>query len=97
MIGCLDSDAANPLYAGIVRAAETRLRDAGYLLVVARTDNEPVREREAAAEFRGRRLDGILVAPGSDANDTTWRELAAGGSPVAILDRDAPGQGGSCP
>ncbi|TAJ87387.1 substrate-binding domain-containing protein [Reyranella sp.] len=90
MIGCLVSDVANPLYASIVQAAEARLRDAGYLLVVANTANEPARERAAAAEFRGRRLDGVLVAPGSDANDETWRGLVAGGAAVVILDRDVP-------
>jgi LacI family transcriptional regulator len=90
MIGCLVSDVANPLYASIVQAAEARLREAGYLLVVANTANDPARERSAAAEFRGRRLDGVLVAPGSDANDETWRGLAASGAPVVILDRDTP-------
>jgi len=90
MIGCLVSDVANPLYASIVQAAETRLRDAGYLLVVANTANDPAREQAAAVAFRGRRLDGILVAPGSAANDKTWRDLAASGAPIVILDRDAP-------
>ncbi|HKU99350.1 MAG TPA: substrate-binding domain-containing protein [Vineibacter sp.] len=94
MIGCLVSDVANPLYASIVQAAETRLRDAGYLLVVANTANDPAREQAAAVAFRGRRLDGILVAPGSGTNDKTWRDLAAGGAPVVILDRDAPDDDG---
>ncbi|TWS99417.1 LacI family DNA-binding transcriptional regulator [Reyranella sp. CPCC 100927] len=97
MVGCLVSDVANPLYASIVQAAEARLRDAGYLLVVANTGNDPARERAAAAAFRGRRLDGILVAPGSNANDKTWRDLAAGGAPVVILDRDAPAEDGEVP
>ena len=88
MVGCLVPDLANPINAAIVRAAEARLRDAGYMLVVASTANDAARERAAAAQFRGRRLDGVLVAPGSNANDETWRELAAGGTPVIILDRD---------
>jgi LacI family transcriptional regulator len=88
MVGCLVPDVANPLNATIVRAAEARLRDASYMLVVASTANDPARERSAAAEFRGRRLDGLLVAPGSDANDATWRELTATGTPVVIVDRD---------
>lgn len=88
MVGCLVSDVANPLNATIVRAAEACLRDAGYMLVVASTANDPARERTAAGEFRGRRLDGMLVAPASDANDKTWRELMAGGTPVVIVDRD---------
>ena len=87
-VGCLVPDLANPINAAIVRAAEARLRDAGYMLVVASTANDAARERAAAAQFRGRRLDGVLVAPGSNANDETWRELAAGGTPVIILDRD---------
>jgi LacI family transcriptional regulator len=88
MVGCLVSDIANPLNATIVRAAEARLRDAGYLLVVASTGNDPARERTAALEFRGRRLDGLLVAPGSNANAKTWRDLGAAGTAIVILDRD---------
>jgi len=88
MVGCLVSDISNPLNASIVQAAEARLREAGYLLVVASTANDPARERAAAGEFRGRRLDGMLVAPGGDANARTWRELVAAGTPVVILDRD---------
>ena len=37
MVGCLVSDISNPLNATIVKAAEARLREAGYLLVVAST------------------------------------------------------------
>lgn len=93
MVGCLVSDVSNPLNATIVQAAEAQLRDAGYLLVVASTANDPVRERAAACAFRGRRMDGMLVAPGSDANDGAWRDLVAGGTPVVIVDRDAPEEG----
>ncbi len=88
MVGCLVSDIANPLNATIVCAAEARLRDAGYLLVVASTGNDPARERMAAVEFRGRRLDGLLVAPGGNANAKIWRDLGAAGTAIVILDRD---------
>lgn len=88
MVGCLVSDVANPLNASIVRAAEGRLREAGYLLVVASTGNDPGRERAASREFRGRRLDGLLVAPGSAANAAAWRAVAESGTPVVVLDRD---------
>jgi LacI family transcriptional regulator len=63
MVGCLVSDVSNPLNASIVRAAEARLRDAGYLMVVASTANDPERERAATGEFRRRRLDGIRWRP----------------------------------
>lgn len=91
MVGCLVSDVSNPLNATIVRAAESRLRDAGYLMVVASTANDPHRERAAADGFRGRRLDGLLVAPGSPANEPIWRDLAGSGTPIVILDRDPVG------
>jgi LacI family transcriptional regulator len=90
MVGCLVSDIANPLYASIVQAAEARLRDAGLLMVVANTGNDPARERAMVSEFRGRRVDGLLFAPGGEGDDKTWRELASGGVPVVILDRDMP-------
>jgi LacI family transcriptional regulator len=88
MVGCLVPDIANPLNATIVRAAEARLRDAGYLLVVASTGNDAARERAAALEFRGRRLDGLLVAPGNGANAQTWKDLGATGTAIVIVDRD---------
>jgi LacI family transcriptional regulator len=94
MVGCLVSDVSNPLNATIVQAAEARLRDAGYMLVVANTANDPQRERSAATEFRSRRLDGILVAPSSGTNRDTWRDLATAGTPVVILDRDPVGEDG---
>jgi LacI family transcriptional regulator len=85
MVGCLVSNVANPLNATIVQAAEDHFRDAGYLMIVAGTANDPVRERAAALAFRGRRLDGMLVAPASDTNTKFWREL---GTPLVIVDRD---------
>jgi LacI family transcriptional regulator len=94
MVGCLVSDVSNPLNATIVRAAEARLSEAGYLLIIANTANDPARERAAAGEFRGRRLDGMLVAPGSAANDKLWREFATVGTPVVIVDRDPLGEDG---
>lgn len=90
LVGCLVSDSSNPLNASIVHAAEARLREAGYLLAIVNTASDPVRERAAVAEFRGRRTDGLLVAPGGNANEKTWRELAAAGTPIVILDRDPP-------
>lgn len=88
MVGCLVPDVSNPLNAPIVRAAEARLRDAGYLLIIVNTANDPVRERAAAAQLRGRRLDGMLVAPAGESNGQMWRDLVAAGTPVVILDRD---------
>jgi LacI family transcriptional regulator len=88
MVGCLVPDVSNPLNATIVRAAEAHLRDAGYLLIIANTANDPARERAAAAQLRGRRLDGMLVAPAGDSNGQMWRDLAVSGTPVVILDRD---------
>jgi LacI family transcriptional regulator len=88
MVGCLVPDVSNPLNATIVRAAESRLRDAGYLLIIVNTANDPARERAAAAQLRGRRLDGMLVAPAGDTNGRMWRDLVASGTPVVILDRD---------
>jgi LacI family transcriptional regulator len=88
MVGCLVPDVSNPLNATIVRAAEARLRDAGYLLIIVNTANDPARERAATAQLQGRRLDGMLVAPAGDTNGQMWRDLVASGTPVVILDRD---------
>ncbi len=58
-------DVSNPLNGTIVRAAEAHLRDAGYMLIIANTANDPGRESAAAGQF------------GTDASMACWWRQAA--------------------
>ena len=88
MVGCLVSDVSNPLNATIVRAAEARLRDAGYLLVVASTANDPARERAAAAQFRDGDWTACWWRPAATPTTRSGASSPQRGTPVIILDRD---------
>jgi len=62
-IGMLISDLRNPFYAEVATAAEHRLREAGYHIILANSDGLPDEERAAATVFAGSRVGGVIVAP----------------------------------
>ena len=87
-IGCLFTDVANPLYAGVFRALEERLRSDGYMLLLANGLNDPEREIETLEMFGRRGMDGVIVAPGNERDPRVLAALAALRMPVVVLDRD---------
>lgn len=90
VIGLLVSDLANPLYARIITAVESRLLTAGYALLVASTHNDAQRERTLVELFRRRRVDGLILGPCHAEVPAYLDQLAADG-PVVALDRDFQG------
>uniref|UniRef100_UPI002028FC0B LacI family DNA-binding transcriptional regulator n=1 Tax=Actinotalea sp. C106 TaxID=2908644 RepID=UPI002028FC0B len=81
-------DTANPLFFGMVRGVQSRLRDAGFVHVLADTEESVEREEQVMAELRGS-VDGVvLAAPRADeATVTAW----ARAFPVVTVNRDVPG------
>ncbi|MBO1752626.1 LacI family DNA-binding transcriptional regulator [Actinotalea sp. BY-33] len=81
-------DTANPLFFGMVRGVQSRLRDAGFVHVLADTEESVEREEQVMAELRGS-VDGVvLAAPRADeASVTAWAEEF----PVVTVNRDVPG------
>ncbi|WP_147376766.1 LacI family DNA-binding transcriptional regulator [Noviherbaspirillum saxi] len=86
-IGCMVSDVANPLYAEIIGAAEARLQEAGYLMVVANSQSGS-RELDLLNMFRRRRMDGLLVTLDDDTREDVLAVLKDSGVPLVLLDRD---------
>ncbi len=87
-IGCMLTDVTNPLYAKLFRAVEERLRDAGYMMLLANSLNSPEREIEILSTFRRRGMDGVLIAPGNERDEQVLQAVEALDMPVVILDRD---------
>ncbi|RRH91189.1 LacI family transcriptional regulator [Variovorax beijingensis] len=90
VVGLLVSDLANPLYARIITAVESRLLTAGYALLVASTHNDEQREKTLVELFRRRRVDGLILGPCQAETPAYLDQLAADG-PVIALDRDFQG------
>lgn len=87
-VGCLLSDVTNPLYARLFRAFEEPLRRAGYMLLLANGLNQVAREVEILATFQGRRMDGLLLAPGHERDRQLLQQLRSLAMPAVLIDRD---------
>lgn len=61
-VGMLVPDLTNPLFPPIVRGIEDRLTSSGSTLLVANTDNDPVKERAILDVMARRRVDGLILA-----------------------------------
>jgi LacI family transcriptional regulator len=87
MLGMVLPDITNPFFPEIIRGAEDRALERGYLLVTANTDEQIEREQKIVSALHSRRVDGILLAsaPGKDSRHI--RRVIDAGIPVVCLDR----------
>jgi len=87
MLGMVLPDITNPFFPQIMRGAEDKALERGFLLVAANTDETIEREQRIVSALRSRRVDGILLAPtrGKDINHI--RKAVASGIPIVCLDR----------
>jgi LacI family transcriptional regulator len=85
-IGLLLPDLTNPLFPPIVRGVEDVLRAVGYSPWIINTDNEPEREAAAIESFRGRSVDGFVVAT-ARLHDPLLEDVAASGTPLVLVNR----------
>ena len=78
MLGMVLPDITNPFFPQIIRGAEDKALERGFLLVAANTDEQMDRERRIVSALRSRRVDGILLAPTRGKNvDHIRRAIAA--------------------
>ncbi|MEC9433918.1 MAG: substrate-binding domain-containing protein [Pseudomonadota bacterium] len=94
VVGMLISDVANPFFASVIRAAETRLRKAGYVLLIGNTDNDARRESELVDMFRRRRVDGMILGPCESDNAELLEQLNRSYFPSVAFDRSFVSGGG---
>lgn len=85
-IGILVPDLVNPVFPPIVRAAEVRLAEAGYVAILANTDTDAAREALLIERMSEHLVDGIMLA--SAASGSTSLELCARlRIPVVLINR----------
>ncbi len=90
-VGFLVTDVSNPLYGAIIHAVEGRLRHRGLMLLLASFGaDQPQSELDAIAEFKRRRVDGLMLAPGSAVDQPLIDAIEQFGAPVAVIGGDFP-------
>lgn len=87
-IGFAVGDISNPLFGEIAAAAETRLREAGYSLLLTNSEGKPELDAAHIGLLAQRRVDGIILSVSDETNVATLDALARLDVPVVVLDRD---------
>ena len=85
-IGLLLDDVADPFSAAVLRAVEDVTSTRGALVFAASLDDDPVRERTAAAAFLARGADGLVLAPTAD-DQSHLAAAVRSGLAVVCVDR----------
>lgn len=85
-VGMLLPDLNNPLFPPIVRGIEDRLRQSGFTLVIANTDNDDANERSLYDAMTGRRVDGLILATARRAYPLL-DEISGSGLPAVMVNR----------
>lgn len=85
-IGLVVADIENPFFAAAVRGVSDAARAGGYEVLLANTDEDPVRERSAVDVLLAKRVDGLVVAPTAGSAEHLVHAQRSG-CPVVLLDR----------
>jgi LacI family transcriptional regulator len=85
-VGVVIPDINNPLFPPIVRGLEERLSTAGYVALLANTDNDVERESLILDGLLGRRIDGLVLAT-ARRRDPLIVELGRQGTAVVLVNR----------
>jgi len=85
-LAVLVSDISNPFFPQVVRGIEDAAREKGYSVLLTNTDENPDAERRNLELMLERRVDGLIVAPTAEGNDTLI-PLVEQGTPLVTVDR----------
>jgi len=85
-VGVVIPDINNPLFPPIVRGLEERLSTAGYVALLANTENDIERESRILEGLLARRIDGLVLAT-ARRKDPLIVELGRQGTAVVLVNR----------
>jgi LacI family transcriptional regulator, galactose operon repressor len=89
-IGFLVPDLTNYPNAAVAKAAEARLAEAGYYMLLTDSDQDVVREERFLRLLRSRQVDGIILYLSDEDDPAVQATIAELDIPVVVLDRDLP-------
>lgn len=87
-VGFIANDTGNPLIAEIGAAAQLRLDEAGYALLVTNSASAVPRELANLQLLRSRRVDGLLLSVADETNDELRSFLSIDSPPAVLVDRE---------
>jgi DNA-binding LacI/PurR family transcriptional regulator len=85
-VGVVIPDLQNPFFTGVVRGIEHVIEAAGYTLLLANADEDPVRERDLLGTLRAEGVAGIVFVP-INSRKSTYQPLLAPPVHVVAVDR----------
>jgi LacI family transcriptional regulator len=84
-VGLLVPDVTNPFFPPIIRGIEEVFAPAGYVLLIANTDNVAEREEQGLSSLVSRQVDGLMLATAH--LDVAADDALLGGIPVTLVNR----------
>jgi LacI family transcriptional regulator len=79
------TDINNPFYTAVARGVEDLAQEAGFSVLLCNTDEDQAKEDRYLQVAAQERVAGVILAPRSEASDTSI--LEAGGIPLVVVDR----------
>lgn len=90
LIGLVAPSLLHPFFAEIARGISSAVREKGYALVVASSEEDPELEKEEISRLLSRRLDALVIA--SAATDVEqFERMDKMSQPYVLIDRDIDG------
>ena len=77
----------NPYFGSLVHAVERRLSEAGYVLILGDSHDEPQSEHRVTQSLLDRQVDGMILAPAAGSESSTIPEIVRSGTPLVLIDR----------
>ena len=90
LIGLIVPDLLHPFFADIARGLSLALREHGYFLVLASSEEDPTLEQQEIEHVLAHCLDALVVAS-CQADATHLARTQAGETPLVLVDRSFPG------
>lgn len=89
-VGFVVRDISNPILAEVALGAETKLRQAGYSMLLTNSEGLSQLDAEGIRLFRRRRVDGLLLSLSDETAENTLEEIDQAQSPLVLIDRELP-------
>ena len=90
-IGLVVTDITNPFFAHLARGVESITWPAGYTLILANTDENPVHEEMVIRALLERQVDGLILVPASSQKSPFLEGVFQQEVPIVLLDRNVEG------
>jgi LacI family transcriptional regulator len=86
LIGLIVPDLLHPFFAEVARGLSLALREHGYFLVLASSEEDPMLEQQEIEHMLAHRLDALVVAT-CQPDSAMLRRIQAGDTPLILIDR----------